>query len=119
MTELELVDEERWQAARKIVWERDGRRCVYCDRRVRLTQASIHHLLSKLEIKSLAMKIALSMSTWEMREKVFQRAFDVLFYYPRNLITLCQDCHEGLEKELQRDMYKIATLNHQLKELMS
>lgn len=82
-----------WDYVREDVWIRDGRRCLYpdCGRAITLNEAEIHHIVSIEELRRIIGR------NFRGNHRDYRRALFEAFVDKRNLVTLCEACHNKVK----------------------
>lgn len=84
----------RWKSLRAEIVRRDGGRCVLCFKRGFITYRGlqVHHIVKRVDDTD-------------------------LIYEPSNLITVCRDCHEEIEKLSPKKQRELLGLKEPIKEI--
>ena len=117
-----------WELARRLTWERDGKKCVLCDDPLRLhgeDGAEIHHIIPVRELWRLAWDVAMEppfeelhwrKSYWDpdktrleavARERAFALVYALLYLDINNLQTLCIKCHNIVHSADYRNQSRV------------
>ena len=77
-----MLNDRRWQATRRVVWERAGGLCEWCMREGYIVAGKdCHHIIPFESAKT-------------------QAEMERLCYDPNNCVLLCVPCHSKIHKEL-------------------